>query len=48
MRHLVRLMLLAAPLALIGSLPCTMATAAADCPVPSRSGACNVQGFCKP
>lgn len=30
------------------SLHCTMATAAADCPVPPTSGACNMQGYCKP
>jgi hypothetical protein len=30
------------------TLRCTMATAAQDCPVPATSGACNVQGYCKP
>ena len=30
------------------SLHCTMATAATDCPVPPTSGACNMQGYCKP
>ena len=30
------------------SLPCTMATAAQDCPVPPTSGTCNMKGFCKP
>jgi hypothetical protein len=30
------------------SLHCTMATAATDCPMPPTSGACNMQGFCKP
>ena len=30
------------------SLKCTMETAATDCPVPPTSGACNMQGYCKP
>ena len=30
------------------SLRCTPATHAADCPVPPTSGACNLQGYCKP
>ncbi len=30
------------------SFHCTMATQATDCPVPPTSGACNMQGYCKP
>jgi hypothetical protein len=30
------------------SLHCTAATQATDCPVPPTSGACNMQGYCKP
>ena len=30
------------------SLRCTAATQATDCPVPPTSGACNMQGYCKP
>ena len=30
------------------SLRCTTATAATDCPMPPTSGACNMQGYCKP
>lgn len=30
------------------SLRCTAATQSTDCPVPPTSGACNIQGYCKP